>query len=70
MNTLIDAKEVSKILAVSPARVYELTRRHLIPHTHIGRQVRYDPAILMEWIRNGGQALDGGWKYEPADLPR
>jgi len=70
MNKLLDAKEVAEILSVSKARVYELTRRHLIPHTHIGRQVRYDPDSLAEWVRAGGQSLGSAWRNEPSTPSR
>jgi excisionase family DNA binding protein len=42
---------------VSRARVYELARSRVIPSVRLGRQVRFDGAVLEEWIRNGGRAV-------------
>jgi len=65
MDRLMDAKEVADLLRVSTARVYDLTRQNFIPHVHLGRQVRYDPRAISDWVRNGGQALEGGWRRDP-----
>ena len=52
---LLTVKEVSEILDVKPARVYELTRERKIPFVQIGdRQYRYSEAALLNWIENGG----------------
>ena len=51
---MLMAQAVAEILAVSQHRVYELTRRGVLPHTRIGRQVRYDPERLRAWIDAGG----------------
>lgn len=53
---LLTAREVSQVLQVTPARVYELARERAIPTVRIGeRQVRFDEAALREWIANGGR---------------
>lgn len=57
--TMLNAGEVAERLGVRKHRVYELTRRDMIPHVRIGRQLRYDPAALEEWIRAGGTAGNG-----------
>lgn len=67
MRRLLTAAQAAEILAVSPARVYELMRCGLIPHVRIGRQVRIDPAALEAWIAAGGQALPGGWRRAAED---
>jgi len=52
---LLTAKEVSQVLRVKPARVYELARERVIPSVRLGeRQVRFDEAALREWIARGG----------------
>lgn len=56
---LLTVKEVSEILDVQPARIYELTRERKIPFVQIGeRQYRYSEAALMNWIANGGNQTD------------
>ncbi len=52
---LLTVKEVSQILDLKPARIYELTREKKIPFVQIGeRQYRYSETALMNWIENGG----------------
>jgi excisionase family DNA binding protein len=52
---LLTVKEVSEILDLKPARIYELTRERKIPFVQIGeRQYRYSEAALSNWIEKGG----------------
>jgi excisionase family DNA binding protein len=52
---LLTVKEVSEILDLKPARIYELTRQKKIPYVQIGeRQYRYSESALTNWIENGG----------------
>jgi excisionase family DNA binding protein len=52
---LLTAAEVADTLRVSTARVYELVRRQMIPALRLGeRQVRFDEAVLRDWIACGG----------------
>jgi excisionase family DNA binding protein len=53
---LLTAGEVSRMLQVTRARVYELARLGLIPCVHIGRQVRFEETALREWVSRGGSA--------------
>lgn len=54
MEPLLTVQEVSAILQVRPARVYELVRIGLLPAVHLGRQVRFRKAELERWIASGG----------------
>jgi len=52
---LLTVKEVSEILDLKPARIYELTREKKIPFVQIGeRQYRYSEPALTSWIESGG----------------
>ncbi|MDQ3633250.1 MAG: helix-turn-helix domain-containing protein [Acidobacteriota bacterium] len=52
---LLTASDVSEILDLKPARIYELTRQRKLPFVQIGlRQYRYDKNALDRWIANGG----------------
>jgi excisionase family DNA binding protein len=52
---LLTVKEVSEILDLKPARIYELTREKKIPFVQIGeRQYRYSETALLNWIEGGG----------------
>ncbi len=63
---LATANEIQKLLRLgSPARVYELARRGLLPGVvRLGRQVRFDPKKVREFVDRGGQSLPGGWRRE------
>ena len=51
---LKDAKWVSKTFDLPLQRVYDLTRREVIPAVRILRQYRYDPEALSQWAKRGG----------------
>lgn len=63
---IVGVKPIAELLAVTPARVYELAQQNLIPHIRMGRQVRFDMAKVEAWLESGGQALPGGWRQEAA----
>jgi excisionase family DNA binding protein len=52
---LLTAKEVAAEWQIPLSRVYELTRRGLIPYLKLGaRQLRFDPESLKDWKARGG----------------
>ena len=54
---LKDAKWVAQTFYLPLQRVYDLTRRAVIPAVRILRQYRYDPQALAEWAKRGGTSL-------------
>ena len=50
--------EVALLLQTSPARVYELVRRRMIPFVRLGRQVRVPVGPFEAWLANGGSPLE------------
>lgn len=62
---LLTARQLSEILNVPVARVYELARTKMIPVVRVGRSVRFPEDKLRQWIDSGGQALPGGWQRSP-----
>jgi excisionase family DNA binding protein len=63
---LLSAAEVAEILGISQPRVYEIAREGLCAGVvRIGRQVRFHPEKLDDWVEAGGTALGGGWRREP-----
>lgn len=64
MHKLLKVADVAKLLDVSEGRVYELARRGILPHIRLGRQVRFSPIQLKEFLEGGGQSLAGGWRNE------
>lgn len=61
---LLKAVDVAPTLNVTGARVLELARQGLLPCVRLGRQVRFDPNALADWIATGGKALPGGWRRD------
>jgi hypothetical protein len=53
-HQLKDAKWVAETFGLPLQRVYDLTRREVIPAVRILRQYRYDPEALAEWAKCGG----------------
>jgi excisionase family DNA binding protein len=64
MRTLQPMNWLTKRLGVTKYRAYQLTRSGIVPCVRIGRSVKVDPDVVEEWIRNGGQAHEGGWRRE------
>jgi excisionase family DNA binding protein len=60
-----DVNEVAALLKLTPARVYDLARKSLMPHVRLGRQVKVPIEAFERWLANGGTALPGGWRLEP-----
>ena len=52
-----DAKWVAETFDLPLQRVYDLTRRKVIPAVQILRQYRYDPQALAEWAKHGGTSI-------------
>ena len=55
---LLTAKETARLLQVKLPRVYELARGGLIPSVRMGRQIRFEETKLVEWVEQGGRALE------------
>jgi excisionase family DNA binding protein len=64
MKKLLLAGDVAELLNINIDAVYRLTRENIIPYVRIGRLIRFDSDEIEEWIKNGGQAFDGGWRKE------
>jgi len=55
MEKILLAKDVATWLSVDVQRIYELTRRNLLPHVKIGdRQYRYSETAVQRWLEQGG----------------
>ena len=55
---LLTARGAADTLAISPRKLWELTKGGSIPCVRIGRAIRYDPGDLRDWI--GRQKSRGG----------
>lgn len=62
---LLKAEEAAKLLAVRPARLYEMARTGVIPSVKLGeKSVRFSDEALRSWIDRGGVA-----QSESGDTP-
>ncbi len=64
LKRLLRVPEVARILDTTEGRIYEIARQGILPTVRLGRQIRIDREALEEFIKNGGQALPGGWRRE------
>lgn len=63
-HRLLTASQAAERLDVTLARLYELARTGTLPAVRIGRQVRFRPEALTDWIDSGRQSLPGGWRRD------
>lgn len=47
---LLTVAEVAKLLGVERKWVYEHARQGIIPHVKLGRQIRFRPESIQEWL--------------------
>ena len=59
MPRLLRVAEASRVLAISPRKLWSLTNCGDIPCVRIGRSVRYDPLDLSNWIESKKQHEGG-----------
>lgn len=51
-------RDVAKRLAMSPRKVWELTKRGILPAVRLGkRMIRYRPAEIASWVDSLGSTL-------------
>lgn len=62
---LLSAATLSEHLGISKARVYQLAREGVLPCVRLGRTIRFDPAVIQDFIGNGGASFAHGWRKEP-----
>ncbi len=48
---LVDSQEASRLLAISPRTLWQLTKLGTVPSIRIGRSVRYRIADLDSWTK-------------------
>lgn len=57
---ILTAKEVSELIRIKPARVWELIRQRKIPFILLGqRQYRFSKSAIEKWLENGGNLKEG-----------
>jgi excisionase family DNA binding protein len=53
--------QVAEMIQLTEARIYEAVRQNLLPAVHIGRQVRIEESVFLEWARSGGKTHANVW---------
>lgn len=51
-ETLLTAKDVARLLAISPKTVYSYVSRNMIPHYRIEANVRFRAQDIAAWLRH------------------
>lgn len=51
---LLTAHDVADQTGLSLQRVYELSRKGVMPSIRFGRALRFDPSAITDWLRAGG----------------
>ena len=64
---LLTVNGAAALLRLRPERVYDPCKQSLLPHVHVGRQVRIQGERLAEWIAAGGHAFNGGCRKNNGD---
>ena len=54
-SQLITPAEVAEFLRLPTNRIYVLVREGILPACKIGRQIRFSPKAIEEFVENGGQ---------------
>lgn len=55
----LTVRSLSKLLDMSEQTTYKLAREGVIPgRVKVGKSVRFNKAIVMEWLRKGGATDD------------
>lgn len=55
-QNLIGINEMAEKLSVAPSWIYQRTRTNEIPHYKIGKYVRFDEALVWEWIKKQNES--------------
>lgn len=52
--------EVARYLRVNRSTIYHLAQQGLIPASKVGRQWRFHPQVIEEWLKSGGVPISSG----------
>jgi excisionase family DNA binding protein len=54
---LIDAAELAELLGMNKDKLYKKTRAGEVPHYRLLGRVKYDPNVIVAWMRQRGWDL-------------
>jgi excisionase family DNA binding protein len=52
MSDILNVEEAGEYLKLGRSTVYRLSREGVIPHTRIGKSLRFKKDVLDAWLRN------------------
>ena len=64
LTKLLTVSDVAEMTGNTEHRIYTLVREGIIPAVFLGRQIRFSPQKIQEFIENGGKRYPGGWKKD------
>lgn len=53
---LVSAPPVAEYLGVTKPQLYALCRSGIVPHTRVGRSIRFSPSAIVMWAESGGSS--------------
>lgn len=54
LQQLVSGREMAELLGLKPNTWRDLARRRRFPHWKVGRSVRFDPAEILDLLRDDG----------------
>jgi len=66
---LITTRDAAELAAVSDSAIYALCSSGLLPHgtvVHLGRRLRINRELFVQWLLDGGGTWPGGWRRAAA----
>ena len=70
METWLTVKEAAPAAKMSEQALYAAIREKQFPAIRIGRRIRIDPSMLLDWIKSGGSGLHEEVKERPSKVSR
>ena len=55
MTDVLNIDEACEYLKLARSTIYRLSREGVIPHTRIGRSLRFKKEVLDDWMRKGSE---------------
>jgi len=70
MEKLLTIEQLSELLQVKQATIYQWTHTGFIPHIKIGRLVRFRESDVLEWLKRRSIAGRGRYRVDVSLYPR
>ena len=64
MEKLLNVKQLSEILAVSPRTIYEWTHIGFVPHYKLPKGVRFKESEILTWLNRRKKSGRSSYKWD------